>query len=66
MQRFDTIIHGGTLVTAAVSMRCDVGIRDGRIAALRCAGTGSAVVNAIAQCEAAWRAVNRISRSDEA
>jgi dihydropyrimidinase len=35
MQGFDTIIHGGTLVTAADSMCCDVGIRDGRIAALR-------------------------------
>ena len=34
MKQFDTIIHGGTVITAVDSMHCDVGIRDGRIAAL--------------------------------
>jgi dihydropyrimidinase len=32
--QFDTIIRGGTVVTAADTTCCDVGIRDGRIAAL--------------------------------
>ncbi|MGB3555872.1 MAG: dihydropyrimidinase [Jannaschia sp.] len=31
---FDTIVAGGTVVTAAETFRADVGIRDGRIAAL--------------------------------
>lgn len=31
---FDTIIRNGTVVTASDTFRCDVGIRDGRIAAL--------------------------------
>jgi dihydropyrimidinase len=31
---FDTIIRGGTVATAADTFACDVGIRDGRIAAL--------------------------------
>ena len=31
---FDTVIHGGTLVTASDSFPADIGIRDGRIAAL--------------------------------
>jgi len=31
---FDLVIRGGTVVTATDSMRCDVGICDGRIAAL--------------------------------
>src|ERR1700709_46650 len=31
---FDTIIRGGTVATASDTFRCDVGIRDGRIAAL--------------------------------
>lgn len=30
----DTVISGGTVVTAGDTMRCDVGIRDGRIVAL--------------------------------
>lgn len=34
MLDFDMIIRGGTVVTAGDTMRCDVGIRDGRIAAL--------------------------------
>jgi dihydropyrimidinase len=32
--RFDTIIRGGTVVTAADTTACDIGISDGRIAAL--------------------------------
>ena len=31
---FDTIIRGGTVATASDTFACDVGIRDGRIAAL--------------------------------
>ena len=31
---FDLVIRGGTVVTASDSVRCDIGIRDGRIAAL--------------------------------
>ncbi|WP_431281401.1 dihydropyrimidinase [Humitalea sp. 24SJ18S-53] len=34
MQSFDTVIRGGTVVTATDTSRCDVGIRDGRIVAL--------------------------------
>jgi len=31
---FDTIIRGGTVATASDTFACDVGIRDGKIAAL--------------------------------
>ena len=31
---FDTIIHSGTIATAADTFACDIGIRDGKIAAL--------------------------------
>ena len=34
MDTFDTVIRGGTVVTAADSTQCDVGIRGGRITAL--------------------------------
>ena len=34
MAEFDLVIRGGTVVTAADTFRADVGIRDGRIAAL--------------------------------
>ena len=34
MNRFDLVIRGGTVATAADTFRADVGIRDGRIAAL--------------------------------
>lgn len=34
MQKFDTIIRGGTIATASDTFACDVGIRAGRIAAL--------------------------------
>ncbi len=34
MASFELVIRGGTVVTAADTMSCDVGIRDGRIAAL--------------------------------
>ncbi|WP_428673734.1 dihydropyrimidinase [Roseibium sp.] len=33
---FDTIVRGGTVVTAADTYRADIGIRDGRIAAIGC------------------------------
>ncbi len=41
MPRFDLVIRNGTVVTAADSMRCDVGIRDGRVAALADRLTGA-------------------------
>ena len=31
---FDTIIRGGTIATASDTFACDIGIKDGRIAAL--------------------------------
>lgn len=34
MDEFDTVIEGGTVVTAGDTIRCDIGIRDGVIAAL--------------------------------
>ncbi len=34
MTAFDTIVRGGTVVTAVDSVRCDIGIKDGRVAAL--------------------------------
>jgi len=34
MAEFDLVIRGGTVATAADTFRCDVGIKDGRIAAL--------------------------------
>ncbi|MEL6872074.1 MAG: dihydropyrimidinase, partial [Pseudomonadota bacterium] len=34
MSEFDLIIKGGTVATAADTFRSDVGIRDGRVAAL--------------------------------
>lgn len=34
MMRFDTIIRHGTVVTASDTFTCDIGIKDGRIAAL--------------------------------
>ena len=34
MSRFDTIIRGGMVATSAAVVRCDIGIREGRIAAL--------------------------------
>jgi dihydropyrimidinase len=34
MSRLDTIIRGGRVATATDTVACDVGIRDGRIAAL--------------------------------
>lgn len=34
MSDYDLIIRGGTVVTAADTSRCDVGVRDGKIAAL--------------------------------
>ena len=34
VSEFDLVIRGGTLVTAAQVMQCDIGVRDGRVAAL--------------------------------
>ncbi len=34
MTKFDTIIRGGTAVTGSEAIRCDIGVREGRIAAL--------------------------------
>ena len=34
MSDFDIVIHGGTVATASDTVSCDIGIRDGRIAAL--------------------------------
>ncbi|HUZ64245.1 MAG TPA: dihydropyrimidinase, partial [Acetobacteraceae bacterium] len=34
MAEFDLVVRGGTVVTAAETFRADVGIKDGRIAAL--------------------------------
>lgn len=34
MAEFDTVIRNGTVVTAADAVRCDVGVRDGRVVAL--------------------------------
>ena len=34
MAEFDLVIRGGTVVTAADTFRADVGVRDGRVAAL--------------------------------
>ncbi|WP_092167712.1 dihydropyrimidinase [Bosea sp. OK403] len=42
MASYDTIIHGGTVVTAADRIICDIGIRDGRVVALG-EGLGEAV-----------------------
>jgi len=40
MDKFDIVITGGTIATASDTFRCDVGIRDGKIAALG-AGLGA-------------------------
>ena len=34
MTAFDTIIRGGTTATASDTFQCDIGIKDGRVAAL--------------------------------
>ena len=34
MDSFDLVIRGGTVVTSSETSRCDIGIRDGRIAAI--------------------------------
>ena len=44
MTDFDLVISGGTVVTAADTVRCDVGIRDGRIVALAADLDGAAEV----------------------
>ncbi|WP_428029395.1 dihydropyrimidinase [Ancylobacter sp.] len=44
MHEFDTVIRGGTVVTASDTVRADVGIRDGRIVAVAESLTGGAKV----------------------
>ena len=34
MAEFDLVIHGGTVATAADTTRCDLGVKDGKVAAL--------------------------------
>jgi len=34
VQEFDLVVRGGTVVTAAQTMKCDVGVKDGQVAAL--------------------------------
>ncbi|MFQ5993483.1 MAG: hypothetical protein ACE5K1_00195 [Acidiferrobacterales bacterium] len=34
MQKYDLVIRNGTVVTASEMMRCDIGVRDGRIVAI--------------------------------
>ena len=34
MSAFDLVIHNGTIVTAADTIKCDIGIKDGKILAL--------------------------------
>jgi dihydropyrimidinase len=47
VKSFDTIIRGGTVATAADTFACDIGIRDGLIAALgRDLGPAQAVIDA--------------------
>ena len=48
MAQLDLIIRGGTVATAGGAVDCDVGIRDGRIAALadEIAGNGAEVIDA--------------------
>jgi dihydropyrimidinase len=47
VKSFDTIIRGGTIATAADTFACDIGIRDGLIAALgRDLGPAQAVIDA--------------------
>ncbi len=44
---FDTIIRGGTIATASDTFACDIGIKDGRIAALGAdLGTANEIVDA--------------------
>ena len=52
MENFDTVIRGGTVVTAAGTKNCDVGIRAGKIAAL-----GDALGPAAETIDAAGRLV---------
>jgi dihydropyrimidinase len=40
--KFDTVIHGGTLATATDTFRADIGITNGRIAAIAEALSGGA------------------------
>ncbi|MDH3714442.1 MAG: dihydropyrimidinase [Gammaproteobacteria bacterium] len=46
MDRFDLIIKGGTVVTSADSVRCDIGIKDGVVTALAGALNGGESIDA--------------------
>src|SRR5258708_31285237 len=47
MNRFDTVIRGGTVATASDIFSCDIGIRDGRIVALgNDLGTANEIIDA--------------------
>lgn len=46
MSDFDLVVRGGTVVTGTDTVRADVGIRDGRIAALADSLTGAATLDA--------------------
>ena len=47
MDRFDTVITNGTVITAVERMRCDVAIKDGKVAALgHDLGDAAAVIDA--------------------
>ena len=46
MTPFDLVVRGGTVVTPSETVRCDVGIRDGRIAALADRLDGERVLDA--------------------
>jgi len=44
---FDLVIRGGTVATASDTFRCDVGVKDGRIAALGSdLGPAAEIINA--------------------
>ena len=56
MGKLDTVIRGGTVVTASDTVACDVGIRDGRIVALADdLGSGDAMIDARGHAGAAGR-----------
>lgn len=46
MERFDTVVRNATVVTAAGTQRCDIGIREGRIAALSSSLSGLKIIDA--------------------
>ena len=58
MTDFDTVIRGGTLATAADVFVADLGVRDGRIAAIGNAlGRGAEEID-----DGSWKRLSRMSR----